>query len=407
MTVSLCLIAKDEAEQLPGCLASARDLVDEIVVLDTGSTDGTPDIAQSLGAKVYTAEWTDDFAAARNQCLAYAQSDWILVLDADERLVPGVIPTLRQLVDGAYPTDASAPAVLLVNLVRQEVGSNQPAFSLVSRLFRRHPELQFSRPYHELVDDSAIALIKKDPNWQVLTLAGVAIIHEGYTPKAIAERDKFARARRIMEKHLANQPDDAYLCNKLGALYVQSGEIDRGIALLQQGLAAAKEEPPLVYELHYHLGLAHQQQQKFSAAIAHYRQAVDQPVLHALKVGAYTNLGALLKERGQFDEAKTVLETLVEMVPQFPVGHFNLGAARSALGDLPGAIAAYRDAIRLNFHYPEAWQNLGVALLKAGQVMDSRAAFQQAIALYTKDRPLEAEQLRRKLIELGIQVPAI
>ncbi|NEQ17165.1 MAG: glycosyltransferase family 2 protein, partial [Moorea sp. SIO3E2] len=77
------MIVKDEEESLPQCLSSVKDVVDEMVVLDTGSTDRTIEVAQSYGARVYQFEWCNDFAAARNQALKYVQGEWVLVLDAD------------------------------------------------------------------------------------------------------------------------------------------------------------------------------------------------------------------------------------------------------------------------------------------------------------------------------------
>src|SRR3979411_386218 len=84
--VSLCMIVKNEAANLPACLASIQGLPPEIVVVDTGSTDHTRDIALQFGAKVYDFPWVDSFAAARNESLKHATGDWIFWLDADDRL---------------------------------------------------------------------------------------------------------------------------------------------------------------------------------------------------------------------------------------------------------------------------------------------------------------------------------
>src|ERR1700730_15626481 len=84
--VSLCLIARNEEANLPACLESAADLVDEIVVVDTGSTDRTKEVAARFGARIYDFAWVDDFSAARNESLRHASGDWIFWLDADDRL---------------------------------------------------------------------------------------------------------------------------------------------------------------------------------------------------------------------------------------------------------------------------------------------------------------------------------
>ncbi len=84
--VSLCMIVKNEEDYLPQCLESIKDIVDEIIIVDTGSTDKTVKIAESYGAKVYYFKWNNNFSEARNESLKYATKDWILILDADDEL---------------------------------------------------------------------------------------------------------------------------------------------------------------------------------------------------------------------------------------------------------------------------------------------------------------------------------
>src|SRR5713101_3904817 len=86
MSISLCLMVRNEARNLASCLQSAYDLVDETIVIDTGSADTTKEIATSFGAKVFDFPWIDDFSAGRNECIRRATSDWIFWMDADERL---------------------------------------------------------------------------------------------------------------------------------------------------------------------------------------------------------------------------------------------------------------------------------------------------------------------------------
>ena len=88
-TISLCMIVKNEGHNLHRCLQSVQGFVNQIIVVDTGSEDNTVEIARSYGAEVHFFEWCDDFAAARNHSLSFATGDWILVLDADEKLVIG------------------------------------------------------------------------------------------------------------------------------------------------------------------------------------------------------------------------------------------------------------------------------------------------------------------------------
>jgi glycosyltransferase involved in cell wall biosynthesis len=101
--ISLCLIAKNEAANLPACLHSAAGLVDEIIVVDTGSTDRTKEVAAGLGARVFDFAWCDSFAAARNESLHHATGDWILWLEADEHNAKNQRILLTATLQGCYP----------------------------------------------------------------------------------------------------------------------------------------------------------------------------------------------------------------------------------------------------------------------------------------------------------------
>jgi tetratricopeptide (TPR) repeat protein len=396
MELSLCAIAKNEETYLPQCLISVKDVVDEIIILDTGSSDRTIEIAKDFGARVYHFEWCNDFSAARNEALKYVRGKWVLVLDADEVLTRDVVPDLRQAI--------TIERNLVINLVRKEVGASQSPYSLVSRLFRNHPEIRFSRPYHAMVDDSVQALLDREPHWQVVSLPTIAIEHYGYQPEAIAALDKYNRAQQAMEGFLQHHPHDAYVCSKLGALYIQQNRVSEGIELLERGLKATSVEAPVLFELHYHLGNAQMRLQNLESALEHYQAAIQQPILLALKLGAYNNLGNLLLSVGDLKHAKMVYETTLKIDPSFAAGHNNLGMTLKALGQFESAIASYQNAIQLNPNYADAYQNLGVVLLKIGKVPESLAALKKAIALHETQNPEEAQRLRQGLGEMGFQV---
>ncbi|MBR8840323.1 MAG: glycosyltransferase [Stigonema ocellatum SAG 48.90 = DSM 106950] len=390
------MIVKNEEAALPQCLSSVKNVVDEMVVLDTGSSDRTPQIAQQLGAKVYYFPWSNDFSAARNEALKYVTGDWVLVLDADETLTPQILPQLQDTIH--------REEYLLVNLVRQEIGAVQSPYSLVSRLFRNHPDIHFSRPYHALVDDSVCVILSKEPHWQVGYLQDIAILHLGYQKSAIAEHNKYAKAQAAMEEFLATHPDDAYVCSKLGALYVETGKIAQGVELLARGVVHFDENYEILYELYYHLGIAYSRLENPKQAMAHYQAAIKLPIYPLLKLGAYNNLGNLLKASGDLVGAKTAYEIAVKIDQSFSTGYCNLGMTLKAMNLYTDAIASYQKAIQLNPDYAEAYQNLGVVLLKVGNVLDSLTAFRCAIALHQQHNPQEAKRLRQGLQEMGFEL---
>jgi tetratricopeptide (TPR) repeat protein len=390
------MMVNDEEQKLPHCLQSVQGLVDEIIVVDTGSRDRTVEIAQDFGATVYYQPWQDDFALARNEALKYAKGEWVLVLDADETLMADCIPELQQAITN--------PDYLAITLLRHEIGALQNPYTLLARLFRRHPRIHFERPYHECIDDCVKALMQESDRWKVGCLSTLAIAHEGYKPGTIAQRNKIERAERIMGKYLSTHPQDAYICSKLGGLYHIQGRIAEAIRTLKQGLSQPEAESPVVYELHYHLGLTYVTTGQLSLAQQHYERAlgVDLPIL--LKIATYINLAALYTDRGQWSEAENLLIQVLAVQPHLAIAHYNLGLVCKAQGKFQDAIAAYEKAIVLDPNYPEAYQNLGVVYFKIGQVHLSLPAFQRAIALYETRNSAEALRLQQTLQELGFQV---
>jgi len=387
------MIVKDEAANLPSCLASVRDLVEEIVILDTGSVDETVAIAQQFGAQVYHFPWGHDFAAARNEALKYVHGDWVLVLDADEVLVPEIIPYLQEVIQGEEN--------LVVNLLRYELGSEDAPYSEITRLFRRHPQLYFTHPYHAGIDDSVMDLIHQEPHWKILSIPLVAIRHTGYRPEVINDRQKLASAKTVMEGYAAIHPEDAYTNNKLGALYLQMGEMEAGIKLLQQALQTPHLQPPLLLEINYHLGNAYAKLREADRAAGYYQAALDQEVIPHLKLPVYHNLGILLLDGGDLETAKTAFEIVLKIDPDFAPGHYNLGATLKFMDDYEGAIACYLRAVDLQPDYPEAYQSLGVLLLLSGQIEASMQAFNQAIALHQESNPKEAKRIKQELASMG------
>jgi tetratricopeptide (TPR) repeat protein len=394
--ISLCMIVKDEEALLPRCLSSIQGIVDEIIVVDTGSTDRTVAIAQDFGASVYHHPWQDDFAAARNESLCYAHGDWILVLDADETLISDCIPALRQAI--------AFPRCLAVTLLREEIGAQQNPYTLVSRLFRRLPQIQFQRPYHETIDDSVTELQSQEPHWGINALPIPAIAHDGYRPEAISQHQKSDRAERIMSGYLKAHPQDSYICSKLGALYVTQGRFAEGYALLEQGLVTQPESSAVRYELHYHLGLAHRATVQLRLAQEHCELALETNLPDVLKLAAYINLAALYSDEEAWAQSEALLTYVLEIQPELAIAHYNLGLIYKAQGNYDAAVAAYQRAIALEPNTPEAYQNLGVAYLKQGKILESLAAFREAIALLTPYNPSEAQRLTQTLTEMGWQV---
>ena len=387
--LSLSMIVRDEAAQIEDCLRSVQGFVDEMVVVDTGSTDNTVALAQAMGARVERIDWPGDFAPARNQALQWVSGDWVLVLDADERLRPEAMAPLRALM--------AQPDVLLINLLRHERGAMQSPYSNVSRLFRRHPAIRWSRAYHSMVDDSVAELLQQENHWRIADCPEPALLHDGYRPELLAQGNKPQRLREAMEAELLERPGDPYACAKLGSLEVAEGNLERGNALLRQGLAQCPPDAhPERYELLLHLALAEAARDP-ATAMALYREALALPLAPRLSLAARLNLAALLLQQGQPQEAEALCQRATAAAPEISLGWYNLGLIRRRLGDIAGALEAYREARRLQPEHAETHQNLAVALLLGGDIDGARSSFRQAIALLNQQgRSSEAAQLRQQ-----------
>ena len=400
-SLSLCMIVRDEEQRLGACLDSVKDCVDNVVIVDTGSIDRTVEIAQAFNSQVPTQvhhfTWCDDFSAARNAALNYVTGDWVLVLDADERLVEGIASDIRSAI---APIDR-----LVVNLIRQEIGADQSPYSLVSRLFRRHPKIEFRRPYHAMIDDAVEQILQQEPQWSIVTIDSVSILHDGYQSELIVSRDKVNKARQTMERFLHSNPTDPYVCSKLGALYCDVGEISKGKALLERGLQSPHLDPNTAYELQYHFASLCAKQGEIQAADDAYQIAIAQPIPDKLKLGAIVNWGVLRQTHDDLETAAWIYQEAIRIDETCAVAHYNLGMTFKAMGNLLASVQCYQTAIALQPNNAHIYQNLGVVFMKLGRSDESLNAFKTAIKLHqnknTSESQAESELILRSLCDMG------
>lgn len=226
-TVALCMIVRDEAENLPVCLNSVRGLADEIWVVDTGSTDGTPELAQALGANVLHFTWIDDFSAARNQGLELAQAEWILVLDADEQLVEED----KQIILDALAREGteSVAAFILPICSLLGDGAEGKEMNYNVRLFRNRRSHRYEGAIHEQI---APSICRNSPEMKLVTLSA-RVLHCGYLAETIETKQKPARNLAIVERQLEKNPDDYYLQYHAAVCRYNLGQFEQSVAGLK------------------------------------------------------------------------------------------------------------------------------------------------------------------------------
>jgi len=196
--LSVCIIAKNEEQNISRCLSSVTNIADEIIIVDTGSTDNTIEIARKYTEKIIKYIWVNDFAAARNKSLAEARCDWILFLDCDEELAPGASETLIE--------EMSTSNIMGYRLPLENVGSPLHGVNYVPRLVRNAPGLHFIGKIHETIFASMLVLAEQ---WNMEQGMGkTKILHHGYTPDELQRKGKLKRNLALYEDALAELPDE-------------------------------------------------------------------------------------------------------------------------------------------------------------------------------------------------------
>jgi Glycosyltransferases involved in cell wall biogenesis len=225
-TVSLCMIVKDEEDCLLAAIQSVRNITDELIVIDTGSTDSTPQLALATGAKLFHFTWTKDFSEARNFALKQAVSDWILVLDADEVLETVNPETFYELLNDVR---VEGYFLRIKNILGPHLGES---CDQVVRLFRNKPAYQFEGAIHEQI----APCILRANNGNGLSLAPLTLHHFGYLKDRLESKNKFYRNSRIIQRELLKNPDDPFLLYCLGIEYYQQNSITEGLKHLTKAL---------------------------------------------------------------------------------------------------------------------------------------------------------------------------
>lgn len=208
--LSATLIVKNEEAHLERCLRSLQGIVDEFVVIDTGSTDRTVAIAESFGAKIGFFAWEDHFGRARNAALELATQPWCLWIDADEELDANSAGMLREALMRPQFGGYQIP---ILNL--RDSGSESDAYQHAPlRLFRRHPEIRFEGRIHEQIVGGILRL-----GMQTATLHGALIRHYGYTESLVNERNKVERTLAMLQQAIEEEPDFSFHYYNLANTY--------------------------------------------------------------------------------------------------------------------------------------------------------------------------------------------
>jgi tetratricopeptide (TPR) repeat protein len=238
--ISLCMIARNEEANLPGCLEPVAGLVDEIVLVDTGSSDRTRKVAAGLGARVFDFPWIDDFAAARNESLRHATCPRIFWLDADDRIDDANRRRLQVLFGGL---DETRSAYLMKCQGVSDAATGAASVTEHVRVFPNHPQARWHYRVHEQI---LPALRRLDVE---VRRADVVIAHTGYRDPAL-HAQKVTRNLQLLERSAAENPGDPQPLFYLGQTYLMLGEVNRALPLLRACLKFADARNPITPRLY-------------------------------------------------------------------------------------------------------------------------------------------------------------
>ncbi len=384
--LSLCMIVRDEEERLGRCLESVRGLVDEIVVVDTGSQDGTVEVAKRFGAQVSYFSWCDDFAAARNASLQQASGDWIMWLDADDIMPAECHDAIRRRVAGARD---KAYFFVLDDQGYENVSCLQ------MRLFPNRPGVQFEMPVHEQVAPSLTRLGID------MVQSEIRVMHTGYTtPEVVAgKKDRYLK---IMERWLEAHPDDYMERSHVALTYYSTGrleEAERAYRYIIEESSCYADCNWVVYTTALlFLGRTYMKMDRLDAALEYAQKAEEMDRSYILTQLTLAEIGA---QRGDhaavIERARTVAASDRQMT-FFPIdyeeinysAHLLRARSHQALEQWDEAIAAYRSAASTSAsRRGDALGSLFNLYRQLGRPDDARATLEEALAM----RPDHAEHL--------------
>lgn len=228
MSLSLCMIVKNEENTLGRCLESVKDIVDEMIIIDTGSTDDTIKIAKEYDTKIFFYEWDNSFSNARNYSLSKASKDWILIMDADDELRSEDKYKVIKLINDE---NNKLNAYFGETLSYSGDSSDYNIYSNLNiRFIKNGKGYKFSGDIHEQIIPGS-----EDAKKQVfLGIADIKFYHYGYLNKTVNEKNKRKRNMDIIEKILKENPDDTFMLYNMGVEYSAKGEYTEALNYLKK-----------------------------------------------------------------------------------------------------------------------------------------------------------------------------
>ena len=316
------MITKNEEKYLEQCLNSVKDIVDEIIIVDTGSEDKTSEVIKSFAekfhvdVKFFSFKWIDDFSAARNESLKHAAKDWILVLDADEVIEKNDLERIKNLVENAGDDIAGFAFEQRSYIENYFEGAvkNDSSFDLVKsyplyisnflvRLFKNHLGLHFKNKVHELIEDSM------EEKGLKYGQSGIILHHFGSLKDEKSIKETTEKYSKIILKQLEEEPENPRYNYQAGRMYLGRNDFSNALKYFEK---TAKINPR--YKLVFsEIAKIYLQMNDKNRAIEYFKKSMKQ---NPDNPSPANNLAVAYMSMGKFEQAKEILEEELKKFPE-------------------------------------------------------------------------------------------
>ena len=368
MDISACIITKNEEANIGQCIESILPVVGQVVVVDTGSTDSTTHIAKRMGADVFQVSFTGDLAEARNYSLKKAVNDWVLVIDADERIGKedyDVITSLIETddVDGYriivrnYTYDSSVEG-WLPNDNKYPEYAHLPGFfpfNLV-RLFRKSSRIRYEGFVHETNEKSL--------KGRKIIQSSVAIHHLGRIDKGTTAR-KDQLYLELGYRKIKADPSNPRAYYELAKQCMAFEQWEEALDLLRQAISYSMNDVDILFQY----AVALQKLEKPTESIKIYQRILEISPDH---FGSLVNMGVALRDLGRFEESQYFLSAALKLRPFHPLPLLHLGILMSKKGNHHKAISLLYSAFEKNPHNPSPLPHLAECYAQLGKLNEAK-----------------------------------
>ena len=314
-TISLCMITKNEEKYLEQCINSVKNIVDEIIIVDTGSTDNTKNIAKIFNAKIYDLKWIDDFSAARNESLKHATKDWILVLDADEVIEEKDLARIKNVIENTNDfVGFTLEQRSYLNNFFEGAVKNESSFGLVKdypfyishhlvRLFKNNLGLYFRHKVHELVEDS---INEKGLKYKKID---VILHHFGSLKDEGLISSKTEQYSTMILKQLEENPGNARYNYQAARMFLGRNDFSNALKCFEK-TARINPNYKMVFS---EIAKIYLQMNDKNRAIEYFKKSIKH---NSDNPSPANNLAVVYMSIGKFKQAKELLEMQLKKYPE-------------------------------------------------------------------------------------------